>query len=91
MGKLKSCATMPVYHDWWDRIQEPKITCCNEVFLFKQAGIDLNLSVMAIGATIGITYAVERMSITNGGRGGRIITTASAAGLIVRTRPGKGS
>ena len=52
---------------------------------FFQAGIDLNLSVMAIGATMGITYAVERMSISRGGKGGRIITTASAAGLIVRT------
>ena len=68
----------------------PKLLSANEVFHFKQAGIDLNLSVMAIGATIGITYAVERMSITNGGRGGRIITTASAAGLIVRTHLGKG-
>ena len=52
---------------------------------FIQAGIDLNLSVMAIGATIGITLAVERMSKTKGGKGGRIITTASAAGIIVRT------
>ena len=52
---------------------------------FFQVGIDLNLSVMAIGATMGITYAVERMSISRGGKGGRIITTASAAGLIVRT------
>ena len=69
----------------------PKLLSVNEVFLFKQAGIDLNLSVMAIGATIGITYAVERMSITNGGRGGRIITTASAAGLIVRNCLGKSS
>ena len=53
--------------------------------LFIQAGIDLNLTVMAIGATVGITYAVEQMSKSKGGRGGRIITTASAAGIIVRT------
>ena len=39
---------------------------------------------MAIGATIGITLAVERMSKSKGGKGGRIITTASAAGIIVR-------
>ena len=39
---------------------------------------------MAIGATNGVTYAVERMSRSNGGSGGRIITTASSAGLIVR-------
>ena len=48
-----------------------------------QAGMDLNLSVMTIGATIGITYAVERMSRSKGGKGGRIITTASVAGLVV--------
>ena len=48
-----------------------------------QAGIGLNLSVMTIGATIGITYAVERMSRSKGGKGGRIITTASVAGLVV--------
>ena len=49
-----------------------------------QAGIETNLNVMAIGATIGVTYALERMSISKGGSGGRIITTASSAGLIVR-------
>ena len=45
--------------------------------------MDLNLSVMAIGGTTGITYAVERMSRSKGGKGGRIITTASVAGLVV--------
>ena len=48
-----------------------------------QAGMDTNLSVMSIGATTGITYAVERMSRSKGGEGGRIITTASVAGLVV--------
>ena len=45
--------------------------------------MDTNLGVMAIGATTGITYAVERMSLSKGGKGGRIITTASLAGLVV--------
>ena len=45
--------------------------------------MDLNLSVMALGATTGITYAVDRMSKSKGGKGGRIITTASVAGLVV--------
>ena len=45
--------------------------------------MDTNLSVMSIGATTGITYAVERMSRSKGGEGGRIITTASVAGLVV--------
>ena len=52
--------------------------------ILPQAGIETNLNVMAIGATIGVTYALERMSISKGGSGGRIITTASSAGLIVR-------
>ena len=46
--------------------------------------MEANLNVMAIGATTGVTYAVERMSISKGGSGGRIITTASSAGLVVR-------
>ena len=41
---------------------------------------------MAIGATTGVTYAVERMSMSKGGKGGRIITTASYAGLVVRIK-----
>ena len=45
--------------------------------------MEKNLAVMTIGATIGVTYAVERMGRSNGGNGGRIITTASAAGLLV--------
>ena len=52
-----------------------------------QAGIETNLNVMSIGATIGVTYALERMSVSKGGSGGRIITTASSAGLIVRGPP----
>ena len=49
--------------------------------------MDLNLSVMALGATTGITLAVERMSKSKGGKGGRIITTASVAGLVVSIDP----
>ena len=49
--------------------------------------MDLNLSVMALGATTGITYAVDRMSKSKGGKGGRIITTASVAGLVVSIYP----
>ena len=48
-----------------------------------QAGMDANLAVMTIGATTGVTYGTERMSRSKGGIGGRIITTASGAGLIV--------
>lgn len=78
-----------IKHDWvklWDEAEQVlggKIEIlCNNAGVPRLAGIDLNLSVMAIGATMGITYAVERMSISRGGKGGRIITTASAAGLI---------
>ena len=42
-----------------------------------------NLAVMTIGATFGVTYALERMGRSKGGVGGRIITTASTAGLTV--------
>ena len=49
--------------------------------------MDLNLSVMALGATTGITYAIDRMSKSKGGKGGRIITTASVAGLVVSIDP----
>ena len=45
--------------------------------------MDTNLAVMTIGATYGVTYALERMGRCKGGLGGRIITTASAAGLNV--------
>ena len=48
--------------------------------------MDTNLKVMAIGATTGVTYAVERMGISKGGKGGRIITTASSAGLVVKMK-----
>jgi len=40
---------------------------------------------MMVGATRGVFYALERMGKTKGGSGGRIITTASMAGLSVRT------
>ena len=49
--------------------------------------MDLNLSVMALGATTGITYAIDRTSKSKGGKGGRIITTASVAGLVVSIDP----
>ena len=45
--------------------------------------MDTTLAVMTIGATLGVTYALERMKISKGGLGGRIITTASTAGLTV--------
>ena len=45
--------------------------------------MNTNLAVMTIGATFGVTYALERMGRSKGGVGGRIITTASTAGLTV--------
>ena len=48
----------------------------------------MNLSVMAIGATTGITYAVERMSRSKGGKGGRIITTVTYIQLQKFPPPG---
>ena len=48
--------------------------------------MDTNLAVMTIGATFGVTYALERMGRSKGGLGGRIITTASTAGLTVSKR-----
>ena len=45
--------------------------------------METTLAVMTIGATFGVTYAVERMGISKGGLGGRIVTTASTAGLTV--------
>ena len=53
-----------------------------------QAGMDVNLAVMTIGATRGVTYGTERMCRSKGGIGGRIITTASGAGLIVSSHHG---
>ena len=41
---------------------------------------------MTIGASYGVIYAIERMGRSRGGLGGRIITTASAAGLNVNKR-----
>ena len=40
---------------------------------------------MGVGNTQGAMYALKKMQISNGGLGGRIITTASVAGLQVRT------
>ena len=52
-------------------------------FNLLQSGIDNNLSIMSIGNTQGAMYALKKMQISNGGNGGRIITTASIAGLAV--------
>jgi NAD(P)-dependent dehydrogenase (short-subunit alcohol dehydrogenase family) len=46
--------------------------------------MDISLKVMTIGATNGAMHALERMRKSNGGDGGRIITTASCAGIVVR-------
>ena len=48
-----------------------------------QAGVDDNISIMGVGNTQGAMYALKKMQISNGGNGGRIITTASIAGLLV--------
>ena len=48
-----------------------------------KAGIDACMNVMGLGATHGAFYALERMRISNGGKGGRIVTTASYAGFMV--------
>ena len=48
-----------------------------------QAGIDACMNVMGFGATHGAFYALERMRLSNGGKGGRIVTTASFAGFMV--------
>lgn len=45
----------------------------------------MNLDVMLVGASRGLYYAIERMGKTNGGSGGRIINTASMAGLYIST------
>ena len=50
-----------------------------------QAGVDDNISIMGVGNTQGAMYALKKMQISNGGNGGRIITTASIAGLLVKT------
>ena len=48
-----------------------------------QAGVDENINIMGVGNTQGAMYALKKMQISNGGNGGRIITTASIAGLLV--------
>ena len=50
---------------------------------FWQYGWELCLDVMLVGATRGVMLAVDRMSPKNGGNGGRIVNTASMAGLSV--------
>ena len=50
-----------------------------------QAGVDDNISIMGVGNTQGAMYALKKMQLSNGGNGGRIITTAAIAGLLVRT------
>lgn len=52
-----------------------------------QAGIDACMNVMGFGATHGAFYALERMRLSNGGKGGRIVTTASYAGFMVHQYP----
>ena len=44
------------------------------------------MNVMGFGATHGAFFALERMRFSNGGRGGRIVTTASYAGLMVQNQ-----
>ena len=46
--------------------------------------MDDNISIMGVGNTQGAMYALKKMQKSNGGNGGRIITTASIAGLVVR-------
>ena len=41
------------------------------------------MDTMAVGAARGIFTGLKRMSIANGGEGGRIVNTASVAGLFV--------
>ena len=41
------------------------------------------MNIMGFGATHGAFYALERMRLSNGGKGGRIVTTASFAGFMV--------
>ena len=42
------------------------------------------MNIMGFGATHGAFYALERMRLSNGGKGGRIVTTASFAGFMVQ-------
>ena len=45
-----------------------------------------NISIMSLGNTQGAMFAVKKMKVSNGGSGGRIITTASVLGLQVGSR-----
>ena len=47
-----------------------------------------NISIMSLGNTQGALFAVKKMKVSNGGSGGRIITTASVLGLQVGTQGG---
>lgn len=55
---------------------------CNNAGAPPSSGIDNNMNVMSVGNTQGAMYALKKMQISNGGNGGRIITTASVAGLM---------
>ena len=57
----------------------------HEVYQF-QAGVEDNISIMSLGNTQGALFAVKKMKVSNGGSGGRIITTASVLGLQVGTQ-----
>ena len=48
-----------------------------------QAGVEDNISIMSLGNTQGAMFALKKMKISNGGAGGRIVTTASVLGLQV--------
>jgi NAD(P)-dependent dehydrogenase (short-subunit alcohol dehydrogenase family) len=51
--------------------------------IFVQYGWELCMEVMLVGATRGVMMAVDRMSTKKGRNGGRIINTASMAGVSV--------
>ena len=43
------------------------------------------MDVMLLGASRGVYTAIERMGMSKGGKGGRIVNVASVAGLTVST------
>jgi len=51
--------------------------------IFVQYGWELCMEVMLVGATRGVMMAVDQMSTKKGGNGGRIINSASIAGISV--------
>ena len=83
VAKLRSCATMLVLHLGWEN--KKKCSCVwIRILHHFQAGVDDNISIMGVGNTQGAMYALKKMQISNGGNGGRIITTAAIAGLLVK-------